>query len=145
MREEGGRRLNLNDPDNSLLLLKATGQAAHQGGSRMAKGSAEYAILRNWIVAGAKLDAIDRSLVARLTITPDQKTVKQGERYPLRVTASFADGSSEDVTALCTFEPVNKELARIDGSGQVQALGVGDTPLIARYRSEPAVALLVVP
>jgi hypothetical protein len=145
MREEGGRRLNLNNPENSLLLLKATGQAAHQGGSRMAKGSAEYTILRNWIAAGAQLNAIDKSVVARLSIMPDLKTLKQGEGYPLRVTATFADGSSEDVTALCTFEPVNKELARIDASGKVQALGVGDTPLIARYRSEPAVALLVVP
>jgi hypothetical protein len=145
MREIGGRRLNLNDPENSLLLLKATGQAAHQGGSRMAKGSAEYRILRNWIAAGAQLDAIEKSHVTRLTIAPDQKTVKQGERYPLRVKAAFADGSSEDVTALCTFEPASKELARIDGSGQVTALGVGDTALIARYRAEPAVAILVVP
>src|SRR5947208_17118385 len=106
MREEGGRRLNLNDPDNSLLLLKATGQAAHQGGSRMARGSAEYAILRNWIVAGAKLDAIDRSLVARLTITPDQKTVKHGERYPGRVRAAVADGSPPAGNARCACHRV---------------------------------------
>jgi hypothetical protein len=145
MREAGARRLNLNDPENSLLLLKATGQTVHQGGSRMRKGSAEYAILHNWIAAGAKLDAIDRSFVTRLSITPDQKTLGQGQRYPLRVTAAFADGSYEDVTALCTFEPASKDLARVDASGQVQALGVGDTALIARYRAEPAVALLVVP
>src|SRR5262245_60996867 len=145
LRDAGGRRLNRNDPDNSLLLLKATGQAAHQGGYRMAKGSAEYRIVRDWIAAGALLDATEKSQVTRLTIAPAEKTVKQGERYPLRVTAAFADGRSEDVTALCTFEPVNKELARIDASGQVTALGVGDTALLARYRSEPVVALLAVP
>jgi hypothetical protein len=145
LREAAGRRLNLNNPDNSLLLLKATGRVAHQGGARMARGSAEHAILRNWIAAGAQLDAIEKSLVTRLTVAPDQKSLKQGERYPLRVTALFADGSSEDVTALCSFESANKELARIDPSGQVQALGVGDTALIARYRAEPVVALLVVP
>jgi hypothetical protein len=145
LRDAAGRRLNLNDPDNSLLLLKATGQVAHQGGVRMARGSAEHAILRNWIAAGAQLDAIEKSLVTRLTIAPAQKTLKQGQRYALRVTAVFADGSSEDVTALCSFESANKELAHIDPSGQVQGLGVGDTALIARYRAEPAVALLVVP
>src|SRR5437763_11718036 len=32
LREAGGRRLNLLDPDSSLLLLKATGRAAHTGG-----------------------------------------------------------------------------------------------------------------
>src|SRR5881396_2299579 len=35
LREAGGRRLNLLDPDASLLLLKATGQVAHPGGKRM--------------------------------------------------------------------------------------------------------------
>ncbi len=94
LREAAGRRLNRNDPDNSSLLLKATGHVAHQGGARMVRGSAEHAILRNWIAAGAQLDAIDKSLVTRLTIAPAQKTLKQGERYPLRVTALFADGSS---------------------------------------------------
>jgi hypothetical protein len=145
LREAGGRRLDRSDPDNSLLLLKATGQARHEGGTRMAKGSAEYRILRDWIASGASLDSIEKSAVTRLTIAPLQKTLKQGERYALRVMADFADGSSEDVTALCSFEPVNKELARMDASGQVTALAVGDTALIARYRSEPVVALLVVP
>jgi hypothetical protein len=32
LREGGGRRLDLLDPDASLLLLKAIGQAGHQGG-----------------------------------------------------------------------------------------------------------------
>jgi hypothetical protein len=145
LREEGGRRLDRNDPDGSLLLLKATGQARHEGGTRLAKGSTEYRILRDWIASGAALDPIEKSAVTRLTIEPLQKTVKQGERYALTVKATFSDGSTEDVTALCSFEPVNKELASMDASGQVMALAVGDTALIARYRSEPIVALLVVP
>src|SRR5436189_2220323 len=46
LREDAGRRLNRNDPDASLLLLKATAQIAHQGGKRTAVGSPEYEILR---------------------------------------------------------------------------------------------------
>src|SRR5438270_4377822 len=42
LHEAGGRRLSLNDPANSLLLLKAAGQVAHQGGKRMNVGSPEY-------------------------------------------------------------------------------------------------------
>lgn len=145
VREAGSRRLNLHDPDSSLLILKATGQAAHVGGARLRRGSSEFAIVHNWIATGAQLDAIDQSLVARLSITPDQKTARQGERFALHVSANFVDGTAEDVTSLCTFEPANKELARIDPSGQVGALAVGDTALIARYRAEPVVALLVVP
>src|SRR5262249_20964354 len=109
LREAAGRRLDLHHPDGSLLLLEAAGQVPHGGGQRMAKSSPEYRILRAWIAAGAPLDAIDKSHVTRLSVAPAQKTVKQGERYQLRVTADFADGSTEDVTALCTFEPVNRE------------------------------------
>lgn len=145
LREAGGRRLSPIDPAKSLLLLKATAEVAHPGGKRMDRGSAEYLALHHWIAAGARLDPLDRSRVVRLTMTPAQQTVKRGERYTLRVEAAFADGSTEDVTALCSFEAANKEMARIEPSGQVQALGVGDTALIARYRAEPVVALLVVP
>lgn len=52
---------------------------------------AEYQIVRNWIAAGAKLDVLDKSRVERLTIEPSQKTAKRGERFPMRVTAAFAD------------------------------------------------------
>src|SRR5947208_13591187 len=36
LREAGGRRVDLTNPDASLLLLKASGQAAHGGGKRLA-------------------------------------------------------------------------------------------------------------
>src|SRR5205814_2388881 len=49
LHEFGGRRLNFHDPAASLLLLKATGQAGHQGGKRTAPGSFEYEVLRRWI------------------------------------------------------------------------------------------------
>lgn len=145
LREFSGRRVNLLDPDASLLLLKATGRVTHQGGARLAAGSPEYRIVRNWIASGARLDEVPRSRVARLVVTPANQTVQQGESYPLNVEATFADGSVEDVTALCRFEAVNKEMARIDAAGRVVAVGIGDTALVARYRSEPAVAVLVSP
>src|SRR4051794_22032716 len=44
-RELGGRRLNFQAPEASLLLLKATGQASHGGGKRLEVGSAEYEII----------------------------------------------------------------------------------------------------
>jgi hypothetical protein len=145
LREFSGRRLNLLDPEQSLLLRKATGLAPHQGGSRLVAGSPEYLIVRRWIAAGAKLDPVQPSRPTRLQVTPARQTVAQGESYALKVEAMFADGSTEDVTALCSFEAVNKELARVDPSGRVEALGVGDTAVVARYRAEPVVAVLVSP
>src|SRR3954469_23266120 len=42
LREFAGRRLNLLDAQDSLLLRKATGQAPHQGGSRLTPAGPEY-------------------------------------------------------------------------------------------------------
>ena len=78
LHEFGGRRLDFNDPAASLLLLKATGQTAHQGGKRMNVGSAEYEVLRRWIAAGAQPEAPERARVTRLRVTPAAQTVKPG-------------------------------------------------------------------
>src|SRR5580698_1142763 len=45
-RDSLARRINPVDPDNSLLLLKATGQVEHGGGMRFGKESWQYAIFR---------------------------------------------------------------------------------------------------
>src|SRR3954453_24250256 len=51
-----GRRVNLAEPDRSLVLLKATGQVPHEGGRRFAPGSWKYQALRAWIAGGARRD-----------------------------------------------------------------------------------------
>jgi hypothetical protein len=145
MRDSGGRRVSLVDPDSSLMLLKATGRVAHQGGKRMEVGSPEYQLLRNWIEQGAVLDKLETSATAKLAVSPASQTSKRGESYSLRVQASFADGSSEDVTSLCTFESRDRTVAEVDATGQVRTLGVGDTVLIVRYRSQPVMAMVLVP
>ena len=42
VREANGRRVNVLDPDASLLLLKATGRVPHQGGRLMDPADPEY-------------------------------------------------------------------------------------------------------
>src|SRR5437867_12256634 len=55
-RDMFARRTNPNDPDRSLILLKATAQLAHEGGQRFKRDSREHAMLRQWIVGGMKDD-----------------------------------------------------------------------------------------
>lgn len=145
LRDSSGRRLTLVDPDSSLLLLKASGRVPHPGGARAFPGSREYQLLRAWIANGAALDKLEDSRVTALRVTPAQHSGKPGVRYPLRVEASFADGSTEDVTDLCTFDALDKDVAAVDFTGQVEARGVGDTALIVRFGAEPVMAHLVVP
>ena len=65
-----GRRVNLIDPDKSLLLLKATGQVSHVGGQRFAVGSREYNLLRRWIAAGAPYDPATDPKLVTLSVSP---------------------------------------------------------------------------
>src|SRR5438067_7934300 len=52
-REGLGRRVNLANPEDSLILLKPSGQVPHQGGQRFAKDSWQYQVIRAWIARGA--------------------------------------------------------------------------------------------
>ena len=44
-----GRRVNLVEPEKSLLLAKATATIPHGGGQKVPGGSADYDVLRTWI------------------------------------------------------------------------------------------------
>ena len=145
LKEFSGRRLNHLEPEKSLLLEKAIGVVSHQGGPRMAAGSREYQMLKDWIVGGAKLDSLESSQVKSLRVTPARQSLRVGQNSTLKVEATFADGTEEDVSALCSFEVLNPDVATVRADGVVQAKGVGDTAIIVRYGYEPFVAGLIVP
>jgi len=145
LREVGGRRVNFNDPARSLLLLKATAEIAHAGGKRMEVGNRDYEIVHGWIAAGAPLDVVAKSHLKKLTVTPASHTAKPGERFALKVGASFADGTAQDVTRLCAFETMDRGVAVVDRDGIVQIKGTGDTALLVRFRADSAVAQVLVP
>jgi hypothetical protein len=145
LREFGGRRINLTDASASLLLRKPTGQAEHGGGVRLRPDTPEYEVLRKWIAAGAKADDAARSRVKELTVSPTEQIAKKGESYRLKVQVTFADGSTEDVTAYCSFESQDFATATCDSSGTVTGKGVGDAAIIVRYRAQPAMTRVLVP
>ena len=143
--EYGGRRIDQFEPAQSLLLLKATGAVEHGGGRRMSTGSPEYRILLDWIAAGTPLDKGDASRLVKLVVTPAEHAAKPGDRYRLKVDATFADGTTEDVTSLCSFESRDMGVVNVDRDGAVVVVGPGGTFLLARYRAAPAVAVVLVP
>ncbi|MFN4261898.1 MAG: DUF1549 domain-containing protein, partial [Gemmataceae bacterium] len=144
LKEVGGRRINVLDADASLVLLKATARVPHEGGKRLEVGSPEYQLFRNWIAAGARLDSVEKSAVQRLEVTPASRTVKPGDRFALQVQAVYADDSQEDVTALCAFEAVNREVVEVDRNGQVRATGIGDSAIVVRYPGQVGLAIVIV-
>ena len=141
-RDALGRRANTQNPDASLLLLKATGQVAHEGGPRFPVGSDEYRILRNWIAAGVPLDLPSAPTLKTLTVTPAERYLIQPlDEITLQVRATFSDGATKDVSSLAVFESTN---AKIDVSrfGHVKSSEPGETTIVVRYLDQQATALL---
>ena len=63
----------------------------------------------------------------------------------MRVRARFADGSEEDVTALCDFRVQDDAVAEVTQPGEVKALRPGDTALVVSYRGNVRPVRVLVP
>ncbi len=129
-----GRRINVAVPEQSLLLLKATGQVPHTGGKRFSRDSQYYQMLRDWIIAGAPDDEGEVAEPVEITIEPE-RIVFQGDAAPVqtKVTARYADGSLRDVTSLALFQSNNPDTVTIDADGKVQQGNPGDSHVFARF------------
>jgi hypothetical protein len=132
--EMPGRRVNTAVPAESLLLLKATGAVAHTGGKRFEKDGDLYRTVLTWIEAGAPDDVGSVPDVADIAVSrPALAFGEAGESASLEVTATYADGSTRNVTPLALFGTNNPSVADIDESGRVTAKGPGDTTVFARF------------
>ncbi len=119
-RQLAGRRTNVLNPDDSLLLRKPSMQVPHEGGRRFSVDSAEYQLLRSWIAAGMPGDNDQVPQLARLEVTPAATTLHAPERTAtLKATATFSDDSTKDVTHLVVFESSDPTV-RISSSGVVE-------------------------
>jgi len=137
-RDQFGRRVNLLEPDASLVLLKATQQVAHEGGVRFKRDSEEYALLRRWLAAGQPDDAADLPKLARVEVTPTEQILfEPAASVRLSVTAVFADGQRRDVTALAVYEP-SAPLVKVTRDGLVERVQPGEVTVLARYLHQQA-------
>ena len=137
-RDMFARRVNPNDPDQSLLLLKATTQLAHEGGLRFRSDSPEYAMLRRWIADGAGDDAGTAPKLARLEVSPTDKIlVDPVKETQLRVRASFSDGTERDVTSLAVYEPATTAL-KVGHDGLATCDMPVETTVLVRYLDKQA-------
>jgi hypothetical protein len=129
----GARRVNRASPENSLMLLKATGAVPHVGGQVFAPDSKYYAIVRNWIAAGSQLE-LAAPRVQSIAIEPINPVVpREGMRQQTRVVATYSDGTQRDVTAEAFIESGNTDCAQTDSAGLVTALRRGEAPVLVRY------------
>src|SRR5579871_3859633 len=128
-----GRRVNPLRPEESLVLLKATATAPHEGGKRFTSDSPEYAILARWIAQGMPADPTTAPVLQRIEVSPrEQVLFDPADRVQLRVTAFFSDGTRRDVTGLAVYETSN-QVAAVTPSGEAVREQQGETAILACY------------
>ena len=140
--EIGARRVNLASPDNSLMLMKTTAAAPHTGGQVIVPGGKYYKIIHNWIANGAKLN-LKSTRVKSISLSPKNPVVQQlGSRQQFRVVATYADGSTRDVTSESVIESGNTDIASHDKRGLLITLRRGEAPVLARFEGTYAATTL---
>jgi hypothetical protein len=145
-REDRGRRIFPASPDHSLLLLKASGQAPHGGGKRIAKDSEEYRLLRRWIAGGAPASAPDAPTVVKLRVTPADRVLRPKAAQQLAVIADYSDGSERDVTRQSEFASNLDVVVSVAPDGLAKAGELsGEAAVMARYLGHVAVFRGMVP
>jgi hypothetical protein len=144
--EGRGRRTFLTVPEQSLLLMKASGGVPHGGGIRIRRGSGEYRLLRDWIAAGAPKGDPDAPKVVSLRVTPNERRMRMEATQQLQVTAVYSDGREIDVTHHAKFQTNAELLARVDEFGQVTTgSSPGEAAIMASYMGAVDIFRAVVP
>ena len=144
-RSANGRRLTLEDPARSLLLLKAVKAVPHKGDKRFGVNSVEYNAIADWIAAGAPGPKADDPRIVSLSMSEPHLVTQAGKSVQLKVTAKFSDGHSEDVTRWCKYNATNASVATVDENGFIKTTGSGEATVSAWYLSLLSVTTVTVP
>jgi hypothetical protein len=116
-RELRGRRIDLAQPELSLLLRKPLKQLPHGGEKVLAKDSDSYRAILDWIRAGAPYRPAKPVDLVKI------------EAEAGKVTARYSDGSTRDVTRLALLSSNDDSIAAHDGT--IKA--AGETAIMVRY------------
>jgi WD40 repeat protein len=138
------RRINLANPEQSLMLLKSIGMVPHGGNAVTEVGSRRYEIMHRWIAEGARYNP-DAPRVVSISLAPQNPVVDaEGQTVSMQVLARYTDGSERDVTEDAFIESGELEIASADAAGVVTAIRRGEAPLLARYEGAYAATTLTV-
>lgn len=145
VRDSRQRRLSLNTPADSLILLKAAAEIPHGGGQRLRRTESGFQILREWIESGAPGPTPDERRITNITVLPSEREYQQGESQQLRVVAAYDDGTRQDVTHRARYDSLGMGIATVTRDGYVTADGQGQVPVMVRYRGRARVSSVVRP
>jgi hypothetical protein len=132
-----GRRTDKEGADSSLILLKGLGKVPHEGGTRFAPTSVPAKTLHAWLAGGLVDDPANLPALTGVKVTPGSRLLSEPVRWQqLAVNASFADGTSQDVTRLTVFTSSDANIASVTPNGLVEFHQSGEVAILCRYLDE---------
>ena len=142
---DDGRRVNLEQPEQSLILRKPSFQVTHGGGVRFEVDFPEYRKILEWLSSGAPYHVPGRSELRNLEVSPAETILLGPEtKQPLTVTGTYSDGGRRDLSQTVQYSAQDDTVATVDESGIVTSRGRGETAIMVRMPGLAAVARIAV-
>ena len=133
-----GRRVDLEDPEQSLLLRKPTFQVAHGGGRLFDVDSEEYETISSWLQSGAPLDGSGVRL-EKLELYPAAGVLAGiGAGRRLVAMGRLSDGTTRDMTREVRYLSADEAVATVSSEGSIAPKGRGLTTITARAMGKVA-------
>jgi len=138
-------RIDKSSPEKSLILRKATAQAAHGGGFRFAADSMEYKAIVDWIRDGAQFESKDAPRMVELRAYPKEQIAGRGASpRQIVAVAYYSDGTVRDATHLVQYSSNNPDIVRVDSRGLAAPIETGETAIMVRTLGHAAAARVLV-
>ncbi len=144
-RQALGRRVDCEEPAESLLIKKATRTVPHGGGTRFPKDSVNAMIVKDWIAAGAAGPKGTDAALTKIEVFPPLSLLKPKDAFRVTVMAHYSDGVVEDVTRWAKFTSSEETVATVDEDGAVAVVGTGETAIAVLFGSRVVTATVTVP
>jgi hypothetical protein len=145
VREDRQRRISLVQPEDSLILRKATLTVSHGGGKRFDRDSYDYEVLRRWLESGVPAPLPKEPTVVDLIVLPAEREYRVGQGQQLRILAKYSDGRERDVTLRARYDSMSDAVASVSPTGYLQATGAGQSPIMVRYEGQAKISMAIVP
>lgn len=144
-RQDRGRRIDLLQPEASLILAKPSGLIEHKGGVRLPSDSDDYRLLAEWIAQGAPGPDANNPTLERIEVSPEQSVLAIQQSQQLTVRAHYSNGRIDDVTRWAKFTSTDEAITTVDESGKLKVLGPGEGAVAVWFSSKIASARIRVP
>ncbi|HEX3150227.1 MAG TPA: DUF1549 and DUF1553 domain-containing protein [Gemmataceae bacterium] len=139
------RRVDRSEPEQSLMLLKATRAMPHGGGTRVEAGSLQHRTILDWIAGGAAGLAASDAVLERVEVLPKHATLKPKDTLRIVVLARYSDGRTVDVSRLAKFVSSEATAADVDEDGVIKVAGNGEAAVSAIFSNHVATMTVTAP